>query len=113
LNDFKKTLDNDAMRNYELENGLFDPNDAVGAFNDFVQGVTSGDSASCFNKSLEDCATSAVNSGLLVGEVPGGEYGVWQFSQFYPILKTKKEMDKRKGMMDQARNVRKSGMGRL
>ncbi|MDV6237902.1 toxin HINT domain protein, partial [Leptospira ellisii] len=113
VSDFKKTLDNDAPHNYELENGLFDPSDAVGAFNDFVQGVTSGDSTSCFNKSVKDCATSAVNSGLLVGEVPGGEYGVWQFSQFYPILKTKKEMDKRKAMMDQARNVRKSGMGRL
>ncbi|TGK41923.1 hypothetical protein [Leptospira gomenensis] len=113
LNDFKKTLDNDAPHNYELESGLIDPEEAIGAFNDFTGSVMEGDSVACMNKSYEECSQAALGSMTLVGEVPGGAYGLWQFGQFYPILKTKKEMDKRKAMMDASRSRRKTGMGRL
>nr|WP_100764726.1 hypothetical protein [Leptospira ellisii]PJZ93984.1 hypothetical protein CH379_05010 [Leptospira ellisii] len=111
--DFKKVFNPAKEHNYEAELGLFNPADAMDAYNDFVEGVTSGDSVSCMNKKAEDCAKSAITSGLLVGEVPDGSYGVAQFGQFYAILSAKKEMDKRKGKMDAARKRKSGGMGRF
>ncbi|WP_246057370.1 hypothetical protein [Leptospira gomenensis] len=111
--DFKKVFNPAKEHNYEAELGLFNPADAMDAYNDFVEGVTSGDSVSCMNKKAEDCVKSAVNSGFLVGNVPDGAYGVAQFGQFYAILSAKKEMDKRKGKMDAARKRKSGGMGRF
>nr|WP_246813526.1 hypothetical protein [Leptospira gomenensis] len=113
LNDFKKTLDVENYHNYELEQNLFDPEDLIGSFDGFVSSVQDGQNVSCASKSAKDCIELAANSGTLVGEVPGGAYGLWQFGQFYPILKTKKEMDKRKAMMDASRERFKGGIGRF
>ncbi|EMY79243.1 intein C-terminal splicing domain protein [Leptospira weilii serovar Ranarum str. ICFT] len=83
------------------------------AYNEYLDAVKSGESVSCLNKSAEQCAKSAMNSGFLVGEVPEGTFGEQQFVQSYSILKTKKEMDKRKGKMDAARKRKSGGMGRF
>ncbi|QDK27823.1 hypothetical protein [Leptospira weilii] len=113
--DFKKVFDPslDKRRNYEAEKGLFDPSEVQASFNDYLEGVRNGETVSCLGKSAEQCAKSAMSSGFLVGEVADGTFGEAQFAQSYIILKTKKEMDKRKGKMDAARNRRKGGMGRF
>ncbi|WP_061219711.1 hypothetical protein, partial [Leptospira alstonii] len=113
--DFRKVLDPDPNKrhNYEAEKGLFDPTEVQEAYNEYLDAVKSGESVSCLNKSAEQCAKSAMNSGFLVGEVDDGTFGEAQFAQFYVILKTKKEMDKRKGKMDAARKRKQGGMGRF
>ncbi|EMN44376.1 hypothetical protein LEP1GSC086_3640 [Leptospira weilii str. LNT 1234] len=113
--DFKKVFDPslDKRRNYEAEKGLFDPTEVQASFNEYLDAVKSGESVSCLGKSAEQCAKSAMNSGFLVGEVAEGSFGEAQFNQFYIILKTKKEMDKRKGKMDAARHRKQGGMGRF
>ncbi|WP_341476299.1 hypothetical protein [Leptospira ellisii] len=111
--DFKKVLNPEKQRNYELELGLFDPSELLDSMNDFIEGVREGETVSCMNKTPEECAKSAMSSGFLVGEVPDGDFGFAQFGQFYQILKTKKEMDKRKAKMDQARKRKSGGMGRF
>ncbi|UVD74527.1 hypothetical protein [Leptospira borgpetersenii] len=111
--EFKKVFNPEKRHNYEAERGLFDPSEVEASFNDYLEGVRNGDSVSCMGKSAEQCAQSAMNSGFLVGEVADGSFGEAQFSQFYVILKTKKEMDKRKGKMDAARHRKSGGMGRF
>ncbi|WP_246813521.1 hypothetical protein [Leptospira gomenensis] len=111
--DFKKVLNPEKQRNYELELGLFDPSELVDSMDNFIEGVREGETVSCMNKTPEECAKSAMSSGFLVGEVPDGDFGFAQFGQFYQILKTKKEMDKRKAQMDQARKRKSGGMGRF
>ncbi|EMO62067.1 hypothetical protein LEP1GSC133_3646 [Leptospira borgpetersenii serovar Pomona str. 200901868] len=111
--EFKKVFNPEKRHNYEAEKGLFDPSEVEASFNDYLEGVRNGDSVSCMGKSAEQCAQSAMNSGFLVGEVADGSFGEAQFSQFYVILKTKKEMDKRKGKMDAARHRKSGGMGRF
>nr|WP_237578359.1 hypothetical protein [Leptospira mayottensis] len=111
--EFKKVFNPEKQHNYEAEKGLFDPSEVEASFNDYLEGVRNGDSVSCMGKSAEQCAQSAMNSGFLVGEVSDGSFGEAQFSQFYVILKTKKEMDKRKGKMDAARHRKLGGMGRF
>ncbi|EMJ64945.1 hypothetical protein LEP1GSC051_2290, partial [Leptospira sp. P2653] len=111
--DFKKVFNPDNQHNYEAEKGLFDPTEVQASFNDYLEGVRSGESVSCLGKSAEQCAKSAMSSGFLVGEVAEGSFGEAQFAQSYIILKTKKEMDKRKGKMDAARKRKSGGMGRL
>ncbi|TGK35354.1 hypothetical protein EHQ17_06660, partial [Leptospira gomenensis] len=117
LNDFKKTLNTEKTRNYEAELGLAvgftDGTDLMDAFDEFVEGTMSGQNTACVGKTPEQCAKAAVGSGFLVGDVPDGDFGFVQFGQFYTILKGKREMDKRKAQMDQARNRRKTGIARM
>ncbi|QDK27835.1 hypothetical protein [Leptospira weilii] len=111
--DFEKVFNPKVQHNYEAERGLFDPTEVQASFNDYLEGVRNGETVSCLGKSAEQCAQSAMNSGFLVGEVAEGSFGEAQFNQFYVILKTKKEMDKRKGKMDAARHRKSGGMGRF
>ncbi|EMM74737.1 hypothetical protein LEP1GSC038_3395 [Leptospira weilii str. 2006001855] len=111
--DFKKVFNPEKQHNYEAEKGLFDPTEVQNAYNEYLEGVRNGETVSCLGKSAEQCAQSAMSSGFLVGEVADGSFGEAQFAQFYIILKTKKEMDKRKGKMDAARKRKQGGMGRL
>ncbi|UPY78805.1 hypothetical protein FH581_008080 [Leptospira weilii] len=111
--DFEKVFNPKVQHNYEAERGLFDPSEVQASFNDYLEGVRNGETVSCLGKSAEQCAQSAMNSGFLVGEVAEGSFGEAQFNQFYVILKTKKEMDKRKGKMDAARHRKSGGMGRF
>nr|WP_255297236.1 polymorphic toxin-type HINT domain-containing protein [Leptospira weilii] len=111
--DFEKVFNPKVRHNYEAERGLFDPSEVQASFNDYLEGVRNGETVSCLGKSAEQCAQSAMNSGFLVGEVAEGSFGEAQFNQFYIILKTKKEMDKRKGKMDAARHRKSGGMGRF
>ncbi|MCL8268649.1 hypothetical protein M9Y82_18835, partial [Leptospira weilii] len=111
--DFKKVFNPEKQHNYEAERGLFDPSEVQASFNEYLEGVRNGETVSCLGKSAEQCAQSAMSSGFLVGEVAEGSFGEAQFAQFYIILKTKKEMDKRKGKMDAARKRKQGGMGRL
>ncbi|MDL5247499.1 polymorphic toxin-type HINT domain-containing protein [Leptospira weilii] len=111
--DFEKVFNPKVQHNYEAEKGLFDPSEVQASFNDYLEGVRNGETVSCLGKSAEQCAKSAMNSGFLVGEVAEGSFGEAQFAQSYIILKTKKEMDKRKGKMDAARHRKQGGMGRF
>ncbi|EMF79927.1 hypothetical protein LEP1GSC188_0404 [Leptospira weilii serovar Topaz str. LT2116] len=111
--DFEKVFNPKVQHNYEAERGLFDPSEVQASFNDYLEGVKNGETVSCLGKSAEQCAQSAMSSGFLVGGVAGGSFGESQFNQFYIILKTKKEMDKRKGKMDAARHRKSGGMGRF
>ncbi|WP_235595299.1 hypothetical protein [Leptospira weilii] len=113
--DFEKVFNPNPKKrhNYEAERGLFDPTEVQASFNDYLEGVRTGETVSCLGKSAEQCAQSAMSSGFLVGEVADGTFGEAQFAQSYIILKTKKEMDKRKGKMDAARKRKSGGMGRL
>ncbi|EQA64303.1 hypothetical protein LEP1GSC062_2014 [Leptospira alexanderi serovar Manhao 3 str. L 60] len=113
--DFKKVFDpdRDKRRNYEAEKGLFDPTEVQDAYNEYLDAVKSGESVSCLGKSAEQCAKSAMSSGFLVGEVADGTFGEAQFAQSYIILKTKKEMDKRKGKMDAATEKKVGGNGKI
>ncbi|EMN44369.1 hypothetical protein LEP1GSC086_3642 [Leptospira weilii str. LNT 1234] len=111
--DFEKVFNPKVRHNYEAERGLFDPSEVQASFNDYLEGVRNGETVSCLGKSAEQCAKSAMSSGFLVGEVSDGTFGEAQFAQSYIILKTKKEMDKRKGKMDAARKRKSGGMGRF
>ncbi|EKR64688.1 hypothetical protein LEP1GSC036_3209 [Leptospira weilii str. 2006001853] len=111
--DFEKVFNPKVQHNYEAERGLFDPSEVQASFNDYLEGVRNGETVSCLGKSAEQCAQSAMSSGFLVGEVSDGTFGEAQFAQSYIILKTKKEMDKRKGKMDAARHRKSGGMGRF
>ncbi|PKA03460.1 hypothetical protein CH375_16845, partial [Leptospira ellisii] len=117
LNDFKKVLNTEKTRNYEAELGLAvgftDGTDLMDSFDEFVEGTMSGQNLACVGKTPEQCAKAAAGSGFLVGDVPDGDFGFVQFSQFYTILKGKKEMDKRKAQMDAARNRRHAGIARM
>ncbi|EQA37536.1 hypothetical protein LEP1GSC047_4419 [Leptospira inadai serovar Lyme str. 10] len=111
--DFKKTLNPEKKRNYELELGLFQADELGQAAQSFAAGIANGQSLACAGRSLEDCTESALTAGLLVGEVTDGDFGWKQFQQFYATLTLKKEFDKRKAKGDVIRDRKKSGMGRF